>query len=329
MTFKKSLVTFPMKYIVLTFAVLFVVSCETKSETEKQIEAIPMDISIIRFDKIFAEASVDELPKLKSEFPVFFPEQYPDSIWRQKMQDTLQKQLEAEVLKKFPENEPLEEELEALFRHIKYYVSSFSPPQIVTTTSDVDYRNKVILANKTLVISLDNYLGSDHYFYEDIHLYISKNMKEDQIVQDVAATYAKRLISPPRQRSLLAQMIYFGKELYIKDLWLPETSDAHKIGYTEEEMQWVHDNEADMWRYFIENELLYSTDAKLPPRFINPAPFSKFYLEIDNESPGMAGRFLGWQIVKSYMENNDVTFDQLMIASTEEIFTKSKYKPKK
>jgi hypothetical protein len=43
-----------------------------------------------------------------------------------------------------------------------------------------------------------------------------------------------------------------------------------------------------MWRYY-RKEMLYSDDQKLMPRFINPAPFSKFYLEIDNESPGQVG----------------------------------------
>ena len=85
----------------------------------------------------------------------------------------------------------------------------------------------------------------------------------------------------------------------------------------------------DMWRYFIENELLFSTDAKLPPRFINEAPFSKFYLEIDNESPGMIGRYLGWQIVRSYMKNNDISVTQLMIQTPEEVYNNSKYKPAK
>jgi hypothetical protein len=54
-----------------------------------------------------------------------------------------------------------------------------------------------------------------------------------------------------------------------------------------------------IWRYFIDKQLLYSDDQKLIPRFINPAPFSKFYLEIDNESPGKV-ELIGWQIVNSY-----------------------------
>jgi uncharacterized protein YjaZ len=52
-------------------------------------------------------------------------------------------------------------------------------------------------------------------------------------------------------------------------------------------------------------------------------------LEIDNESPGMVGRYIGWQIVRSYMENNTVTVPQLLIKNADEIFKNSKYKPKK
>ena len=35
--------------------------------------------------------------------------------------------------------------------------------------------------------------------------------------------------------------------------------------------------------------------------FFDASPFSKFYLEIDNQSPGRIGRWIGWQIVRSYM----------------------------
>ena len=79
----------------------------------------------------------------------------------------------------------------------------------------------------------------------------------------------------------------------------------------------------------MENNLLYSTDSKLPNRFINVAPFSKFYLEIDNDTPGRVGTWVGWQIVRSFMENNDVTLQQVLQMDPMELFQKSKYKPKK
>ena len=82
-------------------------------------------------------------------------------------------------------------------------------------------------------------------------------------------------------------------------------------------------------KYFIENRLLYSTDSKLYARFVANAPFSKFYIDIDKDSPGRIGVWLGWQIVRSYMNNNSVNLQQLLQTNAEEIFKKSKYKPKK
>lgn len=245
------------------------------------------------------------------------------------MNDTLQQQLEKEIEVAFPSDDKIEAVLHPLFQHITYYFPTFKSPTVVTSTSDVDYNNKVLLADTLLVIALDTYLGSEHEFYGGIKKYISQNLKESQLGPDVATAYAQQLIMKPGQRSLLANMVFFGKELYLKDLWLPETSDADKIGYTEAQLEWAKANETDMWRYFVERELLYSTSAKLPIQFINPAPFSKFYLEIDNESPGMIGRYLGWQIVRSYMKNNDASLEQLLTMSAEELFEKSKYKPAK
>ena len=125
-------------------------------------------------------------------------------------------------------------------------------------------------------------------------------------------------------------MIYFGKLLYFKDAVIPFKSEAERIGYTEAELDWARANEDYIWRYFVERELLYSTDSKLPSRFINPAPFTKFYLEeIDAESPGGLGQYMGWQIVRAYMKNNEVSLRDLLIADPEEIFNKSKFKPRK
>ena len=200
---------------------------------------------------------------------------------------------------------------------------------MVTANSDVDYRNKIFIADNMLVISLDNYLGSDHFFYEGIPSYVVENMKESQIISDVASIYSQMYVPKIQSRIFLAQMIYYGRILYLKDLWLPNASDEVKIGYSQEKLKWIQENETEIWRNFVENEYLYSTNPKLVSRFIDPAPFSKFYLEIDNDSPGMVGRFIGWQIVKSYMDKNNVGLDKLLTISEEEIFKKSKYKPKK
>jgi gliding motility-associated lipoprotein GldB len=304
------------------------VSCEKKSKIEKEIEAIPVEIKVERFDKLFFETAPKDLGKLKKDFPFFFPEGNDDKVWLDKMQNPLWRELYTEVQKKYSNFEPIQKELETLFKHIKYNFPQTKTPKVITVISEMDYNNKVIYTDSLLIISLELYLGKEHKFYQFPN-YLKQNFEQKQILPDVVSSFSANKIASVTDKNLLSQMIYFGKQLYLKDLLLPEYNDADKMGYTPEQIKWCAENESYMWRYFLENEMLYSDDSKLNNRFINPAPFSKFYLEIDNESPGRVGAWIGWQIVRSYMKNNEVTVAQLLKNNAKEIFEKSKYKPKK
>ncbi|WP_311196052.1 hypothetical protein [Antarcticibacterium sp. 1MA-6-2] len=133
----------------------------------------------------------------------------------------------------------------------------------------------------------------------------------------------------PQSRMFLEHMIYYGKILYLKDLWLPEVDDSEKIGYTSEEIQWAKENEEQVWRYFVERELLFSNDTELQSRFLFPAPFSKFYLELDNETPAMLGHYIGCQMLRQYKDRTGADLQKILNAPAEEIFKQSNYKPRK
>ena len=76
--------------------------------------------------------------------------------------------------------------------------------------------------------------------------------------------------------------------------------------------------------------MLYKTEFEWVQRFLEPAPFSKFYLQLDNESPGRIGRWIGWQIVRSYMEQNpETSLEELLKMPAQRLFNLSKYKPKR
>jgi len=315
--------------IILILLIVLTFSCGKESETEKEIEKIPINFNLIRFDQEFANTSVEGLPELKAEYPFLFPAQYPDSVWLEKINDTIQQELNTEVTKVFPDFSAEEDALHSLFQHIKYYFPDFKSPTVITITSEVDYKNKVLLSNDYLFISLDTYLGKEHPFYIGIQEFLKKNFEKNQIIQDVAAEYAKQYISRPESKAFLAHLIYYGKILYLKDSWLPNTSDNEKIGYTKEEMEWVISNEEQIWRYFVERELIFDSDSQLQTRFLFPAPFSKFNLELDNESPAMVGQYIGWQIIRQYMEKNEVSLREMLDTDSETIFNKANYKPKK
>lgn len=317
------------KYLLGIAAVFVLFSCKKEDKVAEAVAAIPMKVEIERFDKVFYESPVTDFPKIKKEFSYFFPAGNPDTVWTNKMQDPLYRELYGEVKKKYPNNDAFEGDLVALFKHIQYYFPEYKTPKVVTLVSEMDYENKAIFADSLVIISLDMYLGKTNRLYE-FPEYYKQNFEPSQMMPDIVASFAAGKISAPKDRTLLSQMIYFGKELYLKDLLLPDDSDAVKIAYTEDQLKWCQENESEMWKFFINEKILYDTNPKLMQRFISTAPFSKFYLEIDAESPGRVGTWIGWQIVRSYMKNNpNVNVQQLLVTDAKEIFDNSKYKPKK
>ena len=318
----------PIFIVFLVLTVLY--ACNENDKIEEEISTINVDLNVARFDKQFAEAKAEDLPGLKQQYPYLFPQQYADSVWVAKLNDTIQKELFEEVQKIFPDFSEEEAGLIALFQHIKFYFPKVPVPSVVTLTSDVQYDTRVVLTDTLLLLGLDNYLGAEHRFYERIPKYVAAQLDKKYLVSDVASAFTNKVVQRQKDRSFLAQMIFYGKQLYLKDKLMPSASDANKIGYNQDQFDWAVANEEPMWRNFIEQEHLYSTDRQLASRFLDPAPFSKFGLElIDNESPGRVGRYIGWQIVQAFMDKNDVTVLELLGIPAEEIFKKSNFKPQK
>jgi gliding motility-associated lipoprotein GldB len=314
------------------FGILFFVisGCSSTNAVEEEIAKIPVDITLDRFDQKFFNASKEDFYHLKQDYPYLFPEQYPDSIWQKRQRDSLQVLLQGEISKVYPSLTPFETQLKSLFQHIKYYFPRLNDPKVILLTNNVDYQNKTVYADSLVLISLDTFLGANNLLYEGIPQYIVRDMDIAYLGAHLSDEFAISVVPAPADRTLLAQMIYYGKRFYIKDLLLPDTADEIKISYTENEMNWVKENERFIWQYFIENELLYKTQSSYLLRFIESAPFSKFYLEIDNESPGKIGQWLGWQIVRAFVSKNpDKTLQQILATPAQELFTKANYKPAK
>lgn len=317
------------KLIFLLISFFCFIQCKKNDAIEKVDIKKSVDLNIERFDKLYAAATPKTLSELKNEYPFLFPTQFPDSIWYAKLNDPIFKELNVEVSKQFPDNSKIEDDLEMLVSRIKYYFPEEKKPRVITLVNEVLIDKKAFYTNDLILISLDTYLGKNHKFYEPFAEYQKANLEPHQILPDLVTNFAFRKIMPSQDKTLISEMIYYGKLHYLKDLLLPETPNYQKIGYTAIQEKFCIENEFQMWSYLVDEKLLYDNNMKNYQRFIEDGPFTKFYLEIDRESPGRIGQWLGWQIVKSYMENNDVTLDQLLKTEPTVIFNKSKYKPKK
>jgi uncharacterized protein YjaZ len=100
------------------------------------------------------------------------------------------------------------------------------------------------------------------------------------------------------------------------------------MGYTKEQLEWCIKNESNIWAFFIEQKLLYSTVVQQYIKYISDGPTTN---GLPKESPAKIGAWIGWQIVKAYMNNNPaITLEQLLKEKdAQKILNNSNYKPKK
>ncbi len=314
----------------LLLPILFV-ACTDKNKLDVDTSKINADVSVKRFEKIFYTANPKDLPKIKKEFRSIFPHDI-DSIWIAKMKDTLEQELFVATDKEYADFTPQKKKLNELFKHVKYYYPKFKVPTVITVMTNISYDQRVVYQNDTLYLSLDVFLGKDNPFYKkylDYPKYIIDSFEKEQLFVTVAKEIARKVQVLEPNRSFVEKMIQHGKLLYTTQAFLPNEPEMQIIDYSSNKLKWVQDNEKMIWTYFIEKKLLYSTDPKLERRFLAEAPFTKFYLDIDNKTPGRIGEWIGLQIVKSFMENNEVSLQEMLKTPNQIIFKKSKYKPKR
>ena len=288
-----------------------------------------IEIELERFEDIFFASDINSLNNVKNDFPFLFPAQFEDQIWIDRLTDTIQNEIYNEVKKSFSDFSSQKNSVQDFYGNYLKYDSSYKIPRVITLTTDVDYRKKIILTDSLLLIGLDNYLGENHFFYTSFPKYIQSTFNKENIIIDIAKEYAKEAVIKEKadNYTFIEKIINQGKILYFTSIMLPKEEPSKIIGYSSLDFQWALENEKDIWSNFSENNYLFKSDINLETRFIKLAPFSKFYLSIDNQSPSMIGKYIGWQIVQSFMKNNSLSLNELVQSNPMYIYNNSKYKP--
>ncbi|PIB37619.1 hypothetical protein BFP72_17990 [Reichenbachiella sp. 5M10] len=218
-------------------------------------------------------------------------------------------------------------ELEGGFRFIKYHYPETRDPRVETIITG--QYNDLYVSDSLIVVGLDFFMGMNgKYPPNDVPAYIVQRYMKESVAPIILSFVSNEYNHIDQSHgTLLADMINVGKSYYFVSSALPCKPDSLIIGYTAEEMTLVEANQEVIWANLIENELLYETDHFLKNKFVGESP--NVY-EISEKCPGRVGAWVGWQIVRKYMENNpDVTLQELMKETDgHKIFQKSGYKPK-
>ncbi len=328
--------------LALTVAISFL-SCEKNKFKDVDLSGVHTDFAFYDFDSdLFAiSPNLNEgVVSLKAKYPVILPLftteviriAYPEDegfaeLLASFINDTTMQEVKELVDERIDKKE-LAEDLDDAFTHFKYYFPNKTIPQVFTCVSG--FNQSIVMTDSLLGIGVDKYLGRDCIYYPQLGIsnYQVVNMYPQKMLSDVI--YAWSTVQFPFKEYgplLIDKMIYEGKLQYILDATLPDLADSIKIGYTAQQLEFCELSEESMWRYLAEQKMLFSSDRMDIIRYTGEAPYTSSFT---TESPGRTACWLGWQIVKSYMENNPtVSLSQLMAETDcKKILNESAYHPK-
>ena len=285
------------------------------------------EIEVIRFEKLFFEYDFDSISSLKKKFPYLFPDQFSIDDWMSIYNDTLRRDIFKKSEQVFKNFNPYKIEISKNIKQIQDEFGGFNIPKIITINNGIDYNYNVVRSDSIVLVSTDCYLGNNIH-YETIPDYISMKMNVDYFVKDITESLIVDFIKYPKDRRFISKIIYYGKLIYsmnkITDFDLKQI-----IGISQGNLNWLTENEDEIWEYFVKNNLIFSTDISLDKRFIHDSPYSKFGLSIDFESSPMVGKWIGYNIVKSYQKKHNVELKNLVTMNEYDLYLKSNYVPRK
>lgn len=198
-------------------------------------------------------------------------------------------------------------------------------------TADFEsYDTRVFCYDRDLAISIDRYalaeMAERNYFMMPAYL-VNLSTREHILPDCMAAVASDHITLPEGDLTLLDHAIYRGKILYFLDQTLPDVPDHLKIRYTPEQLEWMQENVENVWGAFIQKQLLFSTDKFELRNLIGEGPKTNAFG--DGSAPRTID-YLGWQIVKKYMESGDVTLADLFAdTDSRKILNKSQWRPGK
>lgn len=231
----------------------------------------------------------------------------------------------------YPDVDEIRNRLEDAFRHFLHYFPDAKVPSVFTCITG--FNSSIITGDSVLGIGLDKYLGADCKYYRqlEIYNYMATRMTPEYIVPDCmygwAASEWDFSSAGYAEENVLAQMIHEGKLKYFEKCMLPNVPDHILFGFTPEQLGFCINNEARMWLYLVENDLIFKTDQFIARKLIGDSPFTGYFT---NESPGRAAVWIGFRIVESFMmKNPEESLENLMKnVDIQVILEKSKYNPK-
>ncbi len=325
------------KIILPFFFIFFLCSCKKKCSEQLDTSKIQIEAKVVHLEKEFSAIKTPQQAFAFLQKHKLYASYHQDAgiprdlvlkqlIW---LGSPLLDTLKMDVKNQFGDFSAQKTSLTELFKNITYFYSDFKQPEVNTLISGFgDY--VINDADSLLLIGLDYFLDSTAHYQphrEEMPDYIKRYLNKNTVDTKAAYAMSNRYVQYLPDQKLINQMIKFGKQYYFMRKVLPCKEEYELFDYSANDWEEIQSNEYMIYSYFTKNELFYNTKGENIRLFLSDRPNC---VEIGDKCPGRIGRWLGYQIVKSYAEKTEASLQQLMSETDHiKIFVQSGYKPKK
>ncbi len=322
---------------------LLVLSCTPKAEEQcgfiPETSSVPVALAFESLeDSLPAIATKADLVRFMTRHPdtrdIFFNRgAYPsDSTFINRLYERFASPhidtLLQETHRVFGNGDALRGEFQQAYTYLQYYYPDFIPPQIQTLISGLE--SDLFVTDSAIYIGLDYFLGEGAKFRpNDMYEYMLRRYTKDFIVPSVmllTGVDTQFNNTSAEDKTVLAEMIAYGKAYYFAKRMLPCTADSLLIGYSASDMEGSVKFEHLIWSRLVQDQVLYSTNHLVKQKYIAERPKT---IEVGENCPGRIAQWVGWRIVNTFMEAHpDVTLPELMkMSDAQKLFRESGYKP--
>ena len=226
--------------------------------------------------------------------------QNPDFLTFRKQLDTLIGDRKKTIL------DPLAE----AFKQIKYHYPTFNAPKVEFIITGFT-GNDLYISDSLIIIGLDYFGGPKAMYRPDVFDYQLRRYQKEYIVPSIVFFESNRFNRmDPTDKTLLADMVGYGKGFAFVKQVMPNAPDSLIIGYSADNLRRTYASQHDIWAYFVAGKLLYESVDLKKKKFIEERPFTT---EIGQKVPGAIARWVGWRIVNRFRaEKPSVTLPELM-----------------
>ena len=210
----------------------------------------------------------------------------------------------------------IESSFNSAFSHQMHYFPEMPVPNIIAYHSGFNFG--IYPMDRTLAVGLEFYMGPETQSVQKLHpevfpQYQKKKMRPEYLVSDaIKGWILVNFQEHYKSEHLLSEIIFYGKMMYLAEAFLPQVQDSLMMNYTSEEIRWVEENQFRIWKELAKEESLFEIRSFEIRKWIIDGPFTSAG-NLPQESPSRLGIYIGWQIIRDYMNDNpDVSLSSMI-----------------